>query len=106
MRLYVVVRSDLSPAQQAVQGMHAVADFAAAHPEPFQKWQGTSNTLVFLAVDDESDVEHLFIQLAQRQDEVQITQEPDIGNQATAVAFLESEITRPWTKGLPRALQV
>lgn len=49
-RLYVVVRADLCPAQQAVQAMHAQRLFAAEHEAVERAWYGTSNTLVLLAV--------------------------------------------------------
>lgn len=50
---YVVTRENLSPANQAVQGMHALAELAVRHPIHFETWnkQG-GNTLVFVTVPD------------------------------------------------------
>lgn len=48
LKFYVVVRDDLSVAQQAVQSAHAVADFAREHPDEFLDWNTDNNTIVLL----------------------------------------------------------
>lgn len=52
LKLYVLIREDLSPAQQAVQAGHAVAQFGLEHPEEFNAWQKDNNTLIYLSVDN------------------------------------------------------
>lgn len=61
LKMYVVVRGDLEPAQKAVQASHAMADFAVEHPVEFKEWQGSSNVLVLLEVPGE----YRLLQLAQ-----------------------------------------
>lgn len=50
LKLYVLIRDDLSPAQQAVQAGHAVAQFGLDFPDEFEDWQSESNTLIYLSV--------------------------------------------------------
>lgn len=51
-KLYVLVRSDLSKAQQAVQAGHAVAEFCRAEAARGGPWRWTNGTLVYLRVRD------------------------------------------------------
>lgn len=89
-RLYIVVRSDLSPGQQAVQACHALREFVEQHPFIDRKWFDESNTLVLLEVPDEKTLVRLGIK-AQRAG-VPFTEfrEPDIGNELTAIAVAPS----------------
>lgn len=52
LKLYVLIRDDLSEAQQAVQAGHAVAQFGLEHPADFEWWQKDNNTLIYLSVRD------------------------------------------------------
>lgn len=52
LKLYVLIRDDISPAQQAVQAGHAVAQFGLEHPKEFKTWQESSNILIYLSVGD------------------------------------------------------
>lgn len=52
--MYVLVRKDLKPEYQAVQGGHALAEFGVNNPTAFKKWG--NQTVVYLHVENE---EHL-----------------------------------------------
>ena len=52
MKLYVLVRKNLSPSQQAVQAGHAVAEFTHKYPDSL--WN--RGTLVYLGVEDEGEL--------------------------------------------------
>jgi hypothetical protein len=85
MKLYVIIRKDLSTSQQAVQAGHAVAEFLL-HGH-CSSWN--NGTLVYLGVENEN---HLHL-LRQKLDFEGIKYsefiEPDIGNQITAIATNE-----------------
>lgn len=50
LKLYVLIRDDISTAQQAVQAGHAVAQFGLDHPKEFKAWQDDNNTLIYLSI--------------------------------------------------------
>lgn len=52
LKLYVLIRSDLTEAQQAVQAGHALAQFGLEHPKEFKHWQEDNNILIYLSVND------------------------------------------------------
>lgn len=86
-KLYLVVRADLPPAQQAVQAAHALQAFNLCHPSTTARWVAESNTLALLEVDDEAAL----CELACRADffgvECAQFREPDLGDSLTALAL-------------------
>lgn len=82
MKLYVIVRKDLSTSQRAVQAGHAVAEFLLRGP--FSRWN--NGTLIYLGVKGLRQLENLrnkfyledinFIEFC----------EPDLENEITAIA--------------------
>lgn len=84
MKMYVLVRSDLSISQQAVQAGHAVAE-AILHGLQ----NGWNKTLVYLRVKDEAELLRWMEKLEYRGKEYAEFREPDIGNQLTAIALVD-----------------
>lgn len=58
-RLTIVTRRDLSPGQQAVQGMHALVEYLRKHKESSDSWYKESNTLAFLSVANLQELQDL-----------------------------------------------
>lgn len=52
-KLYILIRSDISPEQQAVQAGHAVAKFCLEHPK--KGWK--NGRLIYLSVRDHHSIE-------------------------------------------------
>jgi peptidyl-tRNA hydrolase len=104
-KMTVVVRADLSDAQQAVQGMHALRQFVHEHPDVDRHWFLTSNTLAFLAVPNEEALVRLLAQAADRGSCIAIFREPDRNNELTAACFEPGPQTRRLCARLPLALQ-
>lgn len=100
-KVYVVVRSDLSPAQQAVQGMHALADLAVNYPGPFRYWNRGPNKLVMLRVKDERELRETHQALFTVKSTLFL--EPDMDWEA-AFAVIPSDIAEAMLWHLPLAL--
>lgn len=58
-KLFLVTRSDLSPAKQAIQAAHALQEFNLDHPEVAKDWHKTSNHLAVLSVKNENELRSL-----------------------------------------------
>lgn len=93
LKLYCLVRSDLSRSQQAVQAGHAVAEWCKNEHERYwwdgtehrhEEWRWHNGTLVYLRVVGEDELRHWF----ERCEEPVAFYEPDIGNQMTAFCTL------------------
>ena len=95
----------MTPAQQAVQSAHAVADFILSNPEVSRTWHDTSNYLIILSVPTESELQ----QAAQTLIAADLTfspfHEPDIDNQLTAIAVEPSEEAKRFCSGFKLALK-
>lgn len=98
MKLYLVTRQDLTDAQQAVQAAHALREWVHYHPEEDRNWYEKSNTLAFLAVENERALQALLERAQDRGIPVSGFREPDRGDELTAVAI------GPKGKGLCRGL--
>ena len=70
------------------QSLHAVADFAYAHPSLFKEWKETSNTVVALSCKNEQQLLALYDKLKEHQ--VVLFREPDLDNQATSLGFIQT----------------
>ncbi len=89
-KLYIITRKNLKPGQQAVQGMHALREFAAKHPRVDRSWYETSNTIVFKAAEDEPALWRLLGDAIKNGIPVAAFYEPDMKNRLTALAVAPS----------------
>jgi peptidyl-tRNA hydrolase len=102
-KLYLVVRADLSPAQQAVQAAHAAREFQAKHPEVERAWFEGSNHLALLSVPGEDGLRELVRRAGDVGLRTASFREPDRGDEMTAIA-LEPAAKR-LVRSLPLALK-
>lgn len=102
-KLYIVTRHDLSPGQQAVQGMHALREFVATHPEIDQAWYTSSNFIAFLSVDDEEKLETLCDRAWMAKVHFATFRESDLNDSLTAVCL--SPNAAKLCKGMKLALK-
>lgn len=93
-RLYVVVRGDLPPGLQMAQACHAVREFSREHPDI-----DVGENLVVLQAKHEGEL--LRIWLHSEAFEGSAFQEPDLGNEFTAIAL--DGAARPLVSSLPLA---
>ena len=82
MKLYVIVRKDISISQRAVQAGHAVAEFLLRGP--LSRWK--NGTLIYLGVKGLIQLENLKFKLDTLKIPYVEFREPDIGNEVTAIA--------------------
>ena len=81
-RLYVLIRADLSPEQQAVQAGHAVAEFILRGPATH--WN--NDDLIYLHVQNEDELFYWGDRLERKGHEWVGFREPDMDNELTAIA--------------------
>ena len=86
-KLYVVVRADLPPGDQAVQAIHATTEFGFQHGLLTQEWHRDSNYLALLSVPDERALEELKQRAYIRGIPHTCFREPDLNNSLTAIAL-------------------
>lgn len=103
-KLYVVVRSDLVPAQQAVQACHSALAFSYQHRETFERWHEDSCHLAILGVQGEKDLADLVRSAVDRGASHSAFVEPDIGNSLTSVT-LEPTFGRELCGRMPLVLK-
>jgi hypothetical protein len=87
MKLFVVVRKDLSISQRTVQSGHAIAEFLLKRSDT--KWD--NGTLVILGLDNLEELNKLMFKLDQKGIGWIGFKEPDIGNEITAIACDEDD---------------
>ena len=82
MKMFVIVRKDLSISQRAVQAGHALAEHLLHGP--FSRWQ--NGTLVYLGVKGLTQLENIKRKFDRENIPYKEFREPDIGNEITAIA--------------------
>lgn len=84
-KLYVLIRSDISPEQQAVQGGHAVAMFCQQYP--YIAWR--NGKLIYLSVRDHDSIEmwqRIIVKMTQDTPLMGVWRDPDYyGTQEVAM---------------------
>lgn len=86
-KLYLIVRQDLLPCQQAVQAAHAMRQWSEDHPAEDRAWFQDSNTLALLGVPTGLELGVILEQALLRGFPVAAFREPDLGNELTALAL-------------------
>jgi hypothetical protein len=83
MKMFVLVRKDLSKSQQGVQGGHALAQFMLEYPDLAEEWGNSTIVYVKADYDIVATMEKTLPDLV---DGMSSFREPDIGNELTAIA--------------------
>jgi len=87
MKLFIVVRKDLTQSQQLVQSGHVIAEFLLTKPD--SKWK--NKTLVILGLNNLDELNKLIFKLDQMGIKWVGFKEPYIDNELTAIACDEDE---------------
>jgi peptidyl-tRNA hydrolase len=82
MKMYVIVRKDLSTSQQAVQAGHALAEYLLHGP--YFRWK--NETLIYLGVKGLRQLKNLKRKLDDHGIKYVEFHEPDLNNEVTAIA--------------------
>lgn len=98
------MRGDLSPGYQLAQSNHSAIEFAIHFPRTVKKWHETSNYIACVSARDEDHLLDLCRQAVDKGLKCSLFREPDIDDQATALAIEPCEDAREILKGLPLAL--
>ena len=86
MKLFVIVRKDLTPSQRAVQAGHALAEYLLH--SPISRWK--NETLIYLGVKGLTQLLNLKIKLDNHGINYIQFREPDLNNEITAIASDEN----------------
>jgi len=101
----LVTRQDLTPGYQAVQPMHASHLFQATYPRIYRWWYNYHKHIALLAVPNELALLALFEKAEHARLKCVLFKEPDIGNEATAIAIEPHEKAYKMVSSLPLALK-
>ncbi len=105
-KLYVITREDLSPAYQAVQATHAIADFIFEHKDVANVWHNISNYIIILTVKNEADLYAVQNTLRGLNiSSITTFKEPDIENELTAIALLPDDKAEAYCRTLKLAFR-
>jgi len=102
-KLYVIVRGDLPPGDQAVQSMHAALKYAKEHSD-WTAWYEASNYIALLSVPNERELMKLLMKARDRDLKFAAFCEPDLDDSMTAIALEPGFRSRRLCNGLPLAL--
>lgn len=86
-KLYVIVRSDLTKGQQAVQAIHATVEFSIHHSHLYKEWHTNSNYVCLLEIENEVELQNLLEKAREQNIYLSIFREPDLNNCITAICL-------------------
>jgi peptidyl-tRNA hydrolase len=86
-KLYLALRSDLTPGAKVAQACHGLRAFVAAHPELDANWHTNSNNLVVVEFSDENALRNLVTKAETKGVPFATFQEPDFDDSLTCVAL-------------------
>ena len=104
-KFYVVTRRDLTPGQQLAQCVHGAIQFTQEWPEITCPWYTESNFLVCLSITDEDALKELAEQARVLGVRYSAFEEPDFGDEWTAVALEPGEMAKLLCTGMDLALR-
>jgi peptidyl-tRNA hydrolase len=99
----IIVRADIDPGLQLAQACHAVAAFSQQHPESFSLWVREVKNIAVLAIPNLQALLDLYELAARKGIARAIFIEPDLGDEATAIALGEG--AHKICSHLPKALR-
>jgi peptidyl-tRNA hydrolase len=85
------------------QAVHAAIQFTQDHPARTRDWHTSSNNVVILAIQDQSTLLDLVDEATRRGIITSLFREPDLDDQATAVALQPGAAARRLCANLPCA---
>jgi len=91
--LIIIIRSDISDGYKVVQAVHAIAEFAAEHPQTFAEWKKESNSIICLSVKDEESLLKLFEKLDKKTPSSSFY-EPDVSSFTAICVYGTSDIRK------------
>jgi len=103
MKLYIIVRGNLSPGYQTAQSIHAFREFVEHHPEVEKDWYSKSNTIVVLKCRDEEELSVLWVMSRNLKIPGSLFKEPDLNDSLTAIALAPGQVTSQFLSHLPLA---
>ena len=99
-KLVIITRSDLTQGYQSQQSTHSVADFAHEFPQSFNEWKTTSNSIICLQVNNETELDTLYNKLS-KLTSVTKFYEPDLNDELTSICLYANKDIRKKLSYLP-----
>lgn len=99
------MRGDLSAGEQAAQVAHVAFEFTIENPSLVRQWHQDSNYLVIVAVADGHAIHELAVKADDFNLAYWVMQEPDMNDEATAIALEPGQVARKLCASLPLALR-
>lgn len=98
--MMVITRSNLSYGYQSQQSCHSIADFAHEFPQSFNEWKTTSNSIICLQVNNETELDTLYNKLS-KLTSVTKFYEPDLNDELTSICLYVNKDIRKKVSYLP-----
>jgi len=89
LKMYVLVRKDLSETYRCVQGGHALAAYSYnGNNDLYDAWD--NEYLIYLGVPNEAALKFWEMKLLDRNKDFECFREPDLGDQLTAISCIDT----------------